>query len=299
MKAPNFFILGAPKCATSSIADWLGGHPKIFMPRDKEPNFFNTDDPILNRLSRREYDQLFSAAGEQHAAVGEASVSYLGSDAALPNILSYCKSPPRFLVCIRNPIEMVVSLHGYLVQTAVEDERDFERAWRLQEKRLSESRPFLRKVNVTRNELQYGERCKIGAQIKRVIDLVGRQSLHLVVLDDLRQDPAREYRKILAFLGLPDDGRLLFPVVNEGRSVLPLVSKVARFIGFVKAALGIRARFGLNDAFVRIGSGPRKSNKELSPEFEGELRAYFSDDVRLLSAIAHRDFSDWIRISSR
>jgi hypothetical protein len=294
MKTPNFFIIGAPKCATSSLAVWLSDHPNVFMPRDKEPNYFNTDDPILNRLSRREYERLFARAGDDHIALGEASVSYLGSGVAVSNILSYCNSIPKFIACVRDPVEMVVSLHGYLVQTSVEDETDFERAWRLQQKRLSDPAPMLRKVNVTRNELQYGERCKIGAQIGNLLKLVERRSLHIVFLDDVKEDAGREYRKILDFLSLPDDGRQAFPVINEGRLVHPLVSKIARVAGLVKTALGIRARFGLNDAFVRMGSRPRDSKDKLPPQFEKELREYFSDDVRILGEIAGRDLSGWI-----
>src|SRR5579871_6019552 len=41
---PNFFIIGAPKCATTSMAAWLAAHPYIFMSPKKEPHFFNTDE---------------------------------------------------------------------------------------------------------------------------------------------------------------------------------------------------------------------------------------------------------------
>jgi len=31
MNKPNFFILGAPKCGTTSLAGWLSERPNIFM----------------------------------------------------------------------------------------------------------------------------------------------------------------------------------------------------------------------------------------------------------------------------
>jgi Sulfotransferase family len=70
MIKPNFFILGAPKCGTTSLAVWLSEHPHIYMPQ-KEPHFFNTDHRrFLN--SRVGYERLFAGANERHRVVGEA-----------------------------------------------------------------------------------------------------------------------------------------------------------------------------------------------------------------------------------
>ncbi len=61
--APGFFIVGAPKCATSSLHSFLVQHPGIFMCRPKEPHFFSTDLPGLAEVeSRAEYDALFAGA---------------------------------------------------------------------------------------------------------------------------------------------------------------------------------------------------------------------------------------------
>jgi hypothetical protein len=42
-KIPNLFIVGAPKCGTTSLHYWLSQHPEIFMSEPKEPKFFCTD----------------------------------------------------------------------------------------------------------------------------------------------------------------------------------------------------------------------------------------------------------------
>ncbi len=98
---PNFFILGAPKCGTTSIAAWLGQHPAIFIPAMKEPNFFNTDinqPPIYGVETLDEYEALFAPATTAHHAIGEASVFYLTSAVAVANILRY-QPAARFIVC--------------------------------------------------------------------------------------------------------------------------------------------------------------------------------------------------------
>lgn len=42
-RKPNFFIIGAPKCGTTSLAHYLGEHPDIFMSYPKEPFYFCPD----------------------------------------------------------------------------------------------------------------------------------------------------------------------------------------------------------------------------------------------------------------
>ncbi len=53
---PNLFIVGAPKCGTTSLYEYLRQHPQIFFPfstdgysRIKEPNHFCPELEILER----------------------------------------------------------------------------------------------------------------------------------------------------------------------------------------------------------------------------------------------------------
>jgi hypothetical protein len=40
-RAPDFLIVGAPRCGTSALHVYLSSHPRIFMPVQKEPMFFS------------------------------------------------------------------------------------------------------------------------------------------------------------------------------------------------------------------------------------------------------------------
>ena len=44
---PNLYIIGAPKCGTTSIANWLNCHSECFLPEVKEPHYFNSDDVVI------------------------------------------------------------------------------------------------------------------------------------------------------------------------------------------------------------------------------------------------------------
>ena len=42
-KIPNLFIVGAPRCGTTSLAYYLSQHPEIYFYVLKEPMFFAND----------------------------------------------------------------------------------------------------------------------------------------------------------------------------------------------------------------------------------------------------------------
>src|SRR6056297_204893 len=90
IKKPNFFIIGAPKCGTTSMARYLGEHPDIFFSDPKEPNFFNTDFSEKIRITTeiKEYLKLFQGA-DKYRRVGEGTVWYFFSKEAILYILKF------------------------------------------------------------------------------------------------------------------------------------------------------------------------------------------------------------------
>src|SRR5437667_3513745 len=84
---PTVFIVGAPRCGTTSLAAYLASHPQVFMSKAKEPHHFGSDLDVRWRpyADRRRYLQLFERARDGQQA-GEASVFYLYSKTAAREI---------------------------------------------------------------------------------------------------------------------------------------------------------------------------------------------------------------------
>jgi len=133
LRKPIFFIIGAPKCDTISLSVWLGDHPKIFMAPIERTHFFNSDDRQAIR-TLDEYEALFCAATEKHIAVGEASVWYLSSAEAVPAIPRH-QPAAKFIIMLRNPVEIAPALHGEMPLSGLEQEQKFSTAWNLQDER--------------------------------------------------------------------------------------------------------------------------------------------------------------------
>ena len=175
-RLPDFFLVGAPKCGTTSLAQWLSEHPEVFFSPVKEPHFFNTDASNRKIRSRDAYAALFSGVESRHLAVGEGSVWYLYSDAAVPRILE-ANSRARFIVMLREPIAMLRSLYLQQRWAGNENAGSLEEAWRLQDARRAGRKVPLLCANP--DQLQYGRICSLGWQVDR---LLGRAEFVCIVI---------------------------------------------------------------------------------------------------------------------
>lgn len=292
MTKPNFFILGAPKCGTTSLANWLGQHPNVFFSPVKEPHFFNTDG-LQAIKTEMEYEALFAEAGPDHKAVGEGSTHYLFSRVAVRNILQYT-SEARFVVCLRNPVDMAPALHSERLSWGRESEPDFEKAWRLQSKR-AQGFNIPRTVATDPERLQYGEYCKLGKQLERLYAEVSANKVHCVMLDDLRDRAEHEYNRILDFLGLTHcEGIELQPANSAKHTRSPLLAQATRSLITLKRKWGIKYSFGIGKKLRRINVKSKRRDP-LGQDFKQELIEYFEQDVRKLESLLARDLSTWLK----
>jgi hypothetical protein len=289
MSRPNLFIIGAPKCGTTSLADWLRQHPQVFVPASQnEPNFFNTDHVERFRLKLAEYERLFEPARDHHKYVCEKSVWYLSSKEAVPNILEYSPDA-RFIVCVRNPVEMAYALHHHQVFDGIERLSSFREAWDAQAERAKNLSGPARASAY----LLYGWTCKLGAQLERLLQRVPANRIHVVFMDDIRQAPQAVFIALLNFLGAapftPE-----FRTVNESKTNrFPFLRRIATRIGGAKRALGIKHSFGI---LGRIGRWNRKAQRwQPDEQMTAVIRSYFREDVALLGQLTGRDLSHWLR----
>ena len=295
---PNFFIIGAPKCGTTALSAYLREHPRVYMSQPKEPHFFGSDLDYYyapGHAALAHYLELFDRAGPEHLAVGEASVWYLYSTEAVREIHAFDPAA-RLIAMVRDPVELVPSLHSQLRYTLDEDQPSVEVAWRLQGERAA-GRRLPATVRVPRF-LQYAEAARLGAQLRRVYATFPREQVKVVALDDLRADAGAVYRDVLAFLGVPDDGRAHFPRINENKvhragALARLTQRPPRVLvgaaGVVKRAARVE-RLGVLERVRRRNRDVRR-REAIDPAFERELREHFRADVEELGALIGRDLA--------
>lgn len=306
MVPPNFFIVGAPKAGTTALASYLGDHPGIFISSIKEPHYFaaDLDRPAYIR-DKAMYLSLFRKATNAHVAVGEASVWYLFSSVAVRNIREFNPNA-KITVMVRNPLEMIPSLHSQLLFIMCEDRASLHEAWGLQADRAN-GRSLPDSVQAGRFPakcLQYAQVAKQGEQLERLLSIFPAEQVKIILFDDFRADPGKVYEETLSFLGAAPDGRRNFPVVNDNKVLrfrwlgnpVNSGSRLGAVITSVKRKLGLKS-LGLTKLVQQL-NGRREVRKPISPAFRAELSEVFREDVLKISRIVDRDLTSWLSSGS-
>lgn len=301
MDKPNLFIIGAPKCATTAITNFLASQPNVFMCEPKEPHFFSSDFPRNQYVkTTNEYLKLFRSAKPTDLIRGEASVWYIYSSYALEAIKQF-NPDAKIIISIRNPIEMVYSLHSENLYTANENIESFEEAWTAQERRA-------RGLDLPKNcrnpvMLQYAELGRYSRWIERAYSIFGQEKVKVVLFDDLIKDQKRFCQDILEFLSLPSGNSENFPSSNKNKVVKSrlinhFLQHPPEFMRsatvFLRKSIGIDLRpFAL---FLRRLNTKPKTRNPLSDNLKSELSSAFLEDICFLEGILAKDLSKWKRI---
>ena len=297
---PNFFIIGAPKCGTTALSEYLKTHPNIYMSTPKELFYFADDFPAYQEAkTEAEYlKKFFSNILPRHQAVGEASALYLYSSVALKNLYQFDPNA-KIIVMLRNPVDVVYSYHSQLLYDGDENEPDFERAWKLQSvrKKGENISNFCREPRL----LQYAEFGKLGRQIEHLLGIFPPENIHIIWFEDFSNSTQLAYEKVLNFLEVPSDNRTEFERFNANKihksSLLGKVTqKPPKFLidaaMKTKQIMGI-SRWGVMDTIRSFNSEPT-SRKALSADFKAELIAEFTTDIQKLSCLLDKDLSHWL-----
>jgi Sulfotransferase domain len=299
-RIPDFFIIGAPKCGTTALSEYLRAHPNICFSHVKEPHFFSEDFPTrktdrtLDDYLRRNFSHFDT---ERHHVMGEGSVYYYLSEVAVSNVLQL-NPGAKFIYAIRNPADFVYALHAQYRFSSSEDVVDFEQAWDLQEDRARGKR--IPRHCYEPRFLQYRVMGKLGHRLAALKGLIPADQLLVITLDDLASDASGTYRVILDFIGVPFDGRRAFPIVNENkvqrsRMVGHLSSSVPSWL--YNSVRAVKHQAGLSHiSFLgtlnRINARQEK-RPPLRDSFKRRLNAEFEPEVRLLEAQLGRDLTHW------
>lgn len=190
---PHFIIIGAMKCATSTLHDRLAEQPGVFMTEPKEPCYFS-DDEVYAR-GEAWYRSLFEDAGPGELR-GESSTHYTKLPTH-PHTVERCAAlrPPesglKLIYVMRDPIDRIVSQYVH--------------EWSM---RLTDA-PIDRSVDELPILVDYS---RYAMQLSPWFEVYGKERVLPVCFERFTAEPERELERVAAFLGLPH------PLVHDTRS---------------------------------------------------------------------------------
>jgi hypothetical protein len=197
---PNFYIVGAAKCGTTSLYAELKRHPEVFLPGVKEPHYFITTPPRPEMRVRQEhragdrdgYLQLYNEAGS-YRAIGDASPSYLWDAGSPARIHDVCPNA-KIIVILRDPVLRAHSHFQMNHLVGTESGSDsFIEALRRDEARQPKGWWAAR---------LYIELGLYHSQVRRFQDIFGTDQVLVVLFDDLKRNPRKLYAQVARHIGI-------------------------------------------------------------------------------------------------
>lgn len=228
---PNFLIIGAARCGTTTLYRNLAEHPQVYLPADKrpEPHFFMRDREYAKGLAY--YSRRYFAGVKREQAVGEASTSYIFSATAAGRI-SRDLPCVRLILILRHPVERAFSGYWHTVKSGLET-LPFEQAVVQEDARCGAIDDPLMREN---QPFAYLGRSLYFRQLSIYLEHVAMKRIHVILFDDLARDPAAVFRRVCRFLDIDPEFVPTSLGCVENASTLPSASLTpalrARLVAF-------------------------------------------------------------------
>jgi hypothetical protein len=278
-KSPDFIGIGAIKSGTTWLHACLAEHPEIHTPNTKEIDYFSE----RFELGEDWYRGLF--ANPRNLLAGESTPKYLHNPVCAERI--HVAAPDtKLIACLRNPVDRAFShfmmAHRESKQTPQEKIQAFDE--------------LIRETNI--KYVQYG---LYAIQLKPYVDLFGINNIHIVLFDDINENPDRVISDVYTFLGINSKyiPSALHQKINPAaryrnaaafsslRNVIQYMEKTI----FSRLIIWLKTN-GVRDKVLNWWRIPQ-ANIEMLPASREFLRNHYAKPNSALSELVGRNLSHW------
>ncbi len=293
-KMPTFFVIGAAKCGTTSLHEYLDLHPDISMSSIKEPMFFVPEDfgrgwkfsPLVR--SKSEYLGLFDP---ECGIRGESSTVY----SAFPNCPGVAERihrevpDARLVYLTRDPIERAAA---WWVQTMTA---------RLAANRnaggLKDFREMVLPFDAVGNYLTWPG--MYATQIRQYLEFFPKESILVIDSSELEADREAVLAEVFRFIGADPD--FTTPGFSEKYNTHAVKKMESSLYVRLSSSKALRKGLGLLPEQLREHAIERVRSPllvpsvkpEIDPEIRRELEQLFRPEVEELREFTGKSFSSW------
>lgn len=294
-RRPNVLLIGAPRCASTSLALALDRHPAIFLCKPKEPHFLalNGRDRPFTGLgaasfsadaapSYSEWLHLYEGRDERYLL--DASVSTMSyPETAIPNIRAECAPDTKLIVILRNPVDRTFSSYQY-ARSKGWDGGSFEDCLAAEETRMEEGWQHLWALTAL---------SRYENSLRPFLETFGRDRLHVVITEELSARPGPVMRGVFDFLDIPDDSGVAVRRMNSGG--LPKRGLIGSLAAQVRRRPRLKRRLAslVPDAWTDMLRAKSLVRSEMKPRTRTRLVAELSGTKPWVEALIGRGLPMW------
>lgn len=214
---PQFLIIGAQKCGTSSLYSYLIQHPEVLASTRKEVGFFSEKYEKGSSWYRARFPSLQEI--NSGFICGEATPEYFFHPHAARRIHELLPDI-RLILLLRNPVDRAISHYYHSVKKGHED-LTLEDALNAEEERITDAmEEMVRDENAYSVDWQrysYKSRGIYCTQLQRYYDYFDREQILIIPSKELFESSGPVMKKIQSYLGISDFAGFDYSIENIGR----------------------------------------------------------------------------------
>lgn len=295
---PNFVVVGAPKCGTTSLYQYLRQHPDVYLPAQKELHYFSREELARDTAGPGDANVLLHLCGSREAyrrhyagvrgetAVGEVSPSYFDFPEVAERIRDELGAP-RIIVMLRDPIGKAFSQYMHLVRDGRET-LDFHSALLAEAERTRRGWSMI---------WRYAQSSLYAPRLRRYLETFGTDRVRIVIFREFIQSPQTALGDLWRFLGVDDtvrpDTSQVFNASSRPRSRLlaAVLGQRNPLRSLARAIVPQAARQRVVEGLRRLNAGAKEGVDDRSHAY---LQDFFEEDVRETEAILGRQLP-WLQ----
>ncbi|MFK7781776.1 sulfotransferase domain-containing protein [Psychroserpens sp.] len=290
----DFFLVGAARCGTTSLYNYLNNSDDVFLPNVKEPNFFsdvdspNTEDYKLPKLGEKYHTKIIKdinvynalyANAHKNQLKGDTSPSYIWDTKVAEKLFEHNPNA-KILISLRHPVDRAYSHYIMNYYTGSDRNHSFEDA-----------------LSATKNHIwgscnQYLEMGMYYNQVKAYFDIFPKQQIKIMVYENWTENLEDEIKNMFDFLGI-NASDSVFNKSIESNKIQPVKNlfllnllRQNKIKETVKSVINQDKIDKLKSYFF----SDSKEIKKISPEFRRKLSFSFKKDIDKLTALTEIDF---------
>lgn len=266
MSKVNLFLVGFPKCGTTTLSEILHRSSYIYLPRIKEPNYFN--QPENKYLSNRGwYEALYTSCDSKYLL--DCSTAYIRDEKAIIRILKY-NADSKFIVCYRRDlVDMYKSVANQLYKNL----------------RIKQNLGNVESIVAFESHEEVLNICRVKKQVDGLMSRVHERNIRFICMEDLQC--ADKINKIL--MEFLDIDYVQYPEIVRNMSVGEIKNfallRMIKIGAIIKRKLKISYSFSLMTKLKHLLYKDRINNHE--SRLDEELRAILLEDQKFINQLAY------------
>jgi len=283
----DFIGIGCQKCGTTKIASLIRSHPEVCFAEPKALAYFNKNNSYYQKGNNPNYnlgvEQYLThfAHRTSEKICGEFSTDYIYEPAAA-DLIKNTFPNAKLIVCIRNPIDRVVSQYNWLHHFLQVEQRPFSQ--------------------LIKEEGELIEKSKFFKHLQYYFQIFDSNNIKVIVLENFIKNNKEELTNLYKFLGvdsnyIPKDINEIENKKRHTRSVA-LSKTYGKFVELMVNSgnswvIETLRKSPLRKIYKKINSKKINDEVVLTKNDIAFLKSHFEEDISSLENLLSIDLSIW------